>query len=147
MDTTTSNHPRHGAQAQADWTFLDSRSLLHTPQAAPALSRQFPLPHPPTPPCLCSSPSAWTVWLLCCNLSRSFHTWRLSSKATDLQLFHLTLVRISLPSCLCKGTLVPLFFSFHSVSKHSWLFTCNLPHWPPVPKNKNLIVFLFAYQP
>lgn len=152
MGNTTSNHPQHGVQAQAGWTFLDSCSLLHTPQAAPALVRQFLLPHPShtSLPLFLSFSLDCPALLLQPIKVLPSTPGRLSSKVSDLHWsFHLTLVRIFLPSRLCKGDTCSSVFQF-SLSLKSQLIVClpaSLPHWPPVPKNKNWIVFLFAYQP
>lgn len=142
MGNTTSNHPQHGVQAWAGWTFLDSCSLLHTPQAAPALVRQFLLPHPShtSLPLFLSFSLDCPALLLQPIKVLPSTPGRLSSKVTDLQLFHLTLVRISLPSRLCKGdTCSSVFFSFHSVLNHSWLFTCQSPSLTTSSQEQELV--------
>lgn len=128
MGNTTSNHPQHGVQAQADRTLLDSRSLLRTPQAAPALAQQFLLPHPPytsLPLFLSFSLDCPAPLLQPVKVLPHLEGWAQKSLICSFSVSRWS--EFLFPLASVRATLVPLGFSFHSVSNHSWLFTCQSP--------------------
>lgn len=152
MGNTTSAHPSAWCPSPG---WLNVFRLMFSP--ADPMSSPSPSPHSPVAassslphlfafvPVL---PSAWTVQLLSWNLSKSFHTWKAQHKS------HLS---AAFPSHASQNfSSLSQLWGWHSflyLSAFTWpqitagCLRASLPHRPLVLKNKNWIVFLFAYQP